>query len=177
MEISRPTTKEEFSEMQAIYEDSFPECEKKPFSLIIQKMNGNLVDMWSIKESGEIYGIAITMKYKDIVLLDYFAMETQARGRGFGTRALEQLKRIYDGKRFFLEVESTLEEGASNQRQRIRRKEFYLRNGLHEIGMVVEIYQTQMEVLTFGGEITYEEYRNLYRQVYGNERADSIRLI
>ncbi|MBQ8596993.1 MAG: hypothetical protein IJ409_04305 [Lachnospiraceae bacterium] len=140
--------------------------ERKPFKMIKQKAAGSETDVWMLDEGGEFMGLAITMNANDLVLLDYFAIHEKKRGGGIGSRALKLLQEQYEGKRFFLEIESVYEE-AEDLEMRKRRKNFYLRNGLTEIGIMAKLFGVNMELLGFGCKVSFAEYRGLYRQIYG----------
>ena len=57
-------------------------------------------------DTGDFLGLAITILYKDIVLLDYFAVDDNQRNNGAGSSALRMLLERYLGKRFLLEIEA-----------------------------------------------------------------------
>ena len=101
-----------------------------------------------------------------MVLLDYFAIEKSFRGQNLGTEALALLKKRYEGRRFFLEIELSELEGPG-QGLRIRRKQFYLRNGMKETGVKVCLFQIPMELLTDGQNMVFEEYHEFYEQTIG----------
>lgn len=174
MRFTQARTKKQYREIRKLYESSFPKCEKKPFWLIKQKQKRGLVDIWQIEEAGEFMGLAITMKSGDLVLLDYFAMAEDKRGEGCGSHALQMLQKHYKDRRFFLEIESTREE-SENREQRERRKHFYLQNRMTELGMLVDVFGTEMEVLGYRCDLNYAEYVSVYREVYGKRKADRLK--
>ena len=57
------------------------------------------------------------------------------------------------------------DEKAENEEERKRRKAFYLRNGLKETGLFVNVYDTDFELLTPDGELTFWEYVDFLREV------------
>ena len=63
-----------YDKIKKLYEESFPKEEKKPFDLILQKQKENLVEILSIESNNVFLGLIICAKYKDSVLLDYFAL-------------------------------------------------------------------------------------------------------
>ncbi len=176
MKFKRAKTRAELAEVKDLYEEAFPVCEKKPFWLIKHKQRKGLVDIWRIEEGDEFTGLAITMKAKDLVLLDYFAMAEKKRGGGCGSHALKMLQKHYGDKRFFLEIESTYGR-AENQADRERRKHFYLRNQMTETGMLVDVFGTEMEVLGYRCILNYEEYVSVYREIYGSIKARGLKKI
>lgn len=54
-----------------------------------------------------------------------------------------------------------------DQELRIRRKQFYLRNGMKETGVKVCLFQIPMELLTDGQNMVFEEYHEFYEQTIG----------
>lgn len=163
------------SQMKQLYLSAFPKAERKPFCLMKQKCRQGKMDMLSLEsDAGEFLGLAVTVFYKDMVLLDYFAVNVGERGNGVGSEAFEMLKKRYEGRRFFLEIEIP-DKTAKNAEQRIRRKEFYLRNGMIETGLLVVLFGIEMELLTDHCQLDFEEYHELYEKQIGRLYARRIK--
>ena len=160
MQIEKATSRE-LLKIKKIYLEAFPKSERKPFRLMKQKAAEGVMEFFAIREKGKLAGLAITVLYKDMVLLDYFAIEKSFRGQNLGTEALAFLKKRYEGRRFFLEIELPELEGPG------RRKQFYLRNGMKETGVKVCLFQIPMELLTDGQNMVFEEYHEFYEQTIG----------
>lgn len=175
MRLIQAGTWKQYKNMKRVYKSSFPSCEKKPFRLIKKKQGEQLSDMWYIEENDEFAGIAITMNSGELVLLDYFAIAPEHRGQGYGSKALALLKEQYRDRKFFLEIESTLtSQPAVNMDDRKKRKAFYLRNGMSELGITAEVFGTEMELLGDGCTLEFEEYRSVYNDVYGEWAAGNV---
>lgn len=153
--------------MKRIYLEAFPLAERKPFGMMKRKAKKGCMELLSVCDGQEMVGLAITVLYQDMVLLDYFAMDQRLRGRNYGSRALQLLKERYADKRLILEIELVEDVHAANREERIRRKNFYLRNGMEETKIRALVFQVPMEVLTAGKPITYEEYHELYEKMIG----------
>lgn len=156
-----------------LYKSAFPGYEQKPFYLIWLTHKKGCVDVWAIEDEGDFSGLAITMNAGDMVLLDYFAIAEGKRGSGIGGKALRELQGHYKGKRFFLEIESVYTQ-AENLPERIRRKRFYLSNGMTEMKLMAKVFQTDMEVLGYNCTLNFKEYRSVYDQAYGKWAAKNI---
>lgn len=104
MQIEKASSRE-LRKIKKIYLEAFPKSERKPFRLMKQKAAEGVMEFLAIREKGKLAGLAITVLYKDMVLLDYFAIEKSFRGQNLGTEALALLKKRYEGRRFFLEIE------------------------------------------------------------------------
>lgn len=174
MQLEKATTRAQWKEIRKLYEAAFPECEKKPFWLIRVKNKQGKADMWYLKENDVFVGLAITMNHKNLVLLDYFAIDEKMRGKGVGSTALKALQTYYAGRQFFLEIESVYEH-SENLSQRKRRKQFYMQNDMTEMKMMVHLFGTNMEVLGYGCKLDFDEYQGVYRYAYGKRFASKIK--
>lgn len=165
MEI-RTADNSELRRMKRIYLEAFPKVERKPFRMMKKKARQGSMEMLAIVEDGQMTGLAITVLYKDLVLLDYFAISRDSRGCGYGSCALALLKERYKDRRLVLEIE--LPDGNSGRlEERIRRKRFYLKNGMQETGIHALVFRVPMEVLTAGKPLTYDEYHEIYEKTIG----------
>ena len=173
MQLIKPKTCLDWFKIYQLYKKAFPISERKPFALIFNTFHKEHTDVWYIQEDNEFIGLAITMNDQDIVLLDYFAITQSKRNQGYGTKALKQLNDIYNNHRLFIEIETTLE-SSDNQHERLKRKQFYLRNGMKELHIQANVFGVNMELLGFKENITFEDYYNTYIHIYGKQSADHL---
>ena len=172
----RPDEKR-ISDIRALYFEAFPKSEQKPFSLILEKAERGEGELISIEsEGGEFLGLAITLCYKDILLLDYFAIRAELRGGGIGGEAIELLIKRYADRRFILETEDPDEEGADNREMRMRRLGFYLRHGLRETEWRIMLFGVKMRVLCGGRAVTFEEYHEIFEKLFSEKIATNLDL-
>lgn len=171
-----PPNKENLTRIKKLYRSAFPRVERKPFRLILRQCEKGEAEIFAIETNdGKFAGLAVTVKYNDIVMLDYFAIHPNARGKGIGSRALQMLKKRYADSRFILEIES-IDEPCKNLETRQKRRGFYLRNGMKPSGFTARVFFTDLEILTAGEPVTFEEYRELYRSHLGEKMAGKIKL-
>lgn len=166
MNLRNASTHKDWKKIKQLYIEAFPACERKPFTIIKYKHYKKASDVWMLEENGEFVGLAITMNGSDMVLLDYFAIDHDKRGMGYGGKALKLLQEKYVGYRFFLEIERTDVE-ADNLAERKKRKAFYLQNDMSEINVYVTLFGVDMELLGYHCDVSFEEYRGLYVSNYG----------
>ena len=148
-----------------LYRSSFPDAERKPFSLIERKAAMGTMEILLMSEGGARMGLAITASDGELVLLDYFAVDPSKRGQGAGSEALLLLA-MYGDRQFFLEIERPVDD-APNLEERILRKQFYLKNGMLETGIHIQLYGIPMELLASRAGLTFEACRGMYRELYG----------
>lgn len=154
--------------VRALYEEAFPEIERKPFSLMEELSGQGQMEILAVVENEEFLGLAINMMAGDTALLDYFAVSPDSRGGGIGSRSLQLLLERFRDKKYIFEIEMQ-DDSADNAEERKRRKAFYLRNGLKETGVFANVYGTDFELLTPDGELSYNEYTDILYAILGEE--------
>lgn len=167
MNIQHPTRFMHWVKIYSLYRSAFPKNERKPFSIIRSNFKKGRGHIWYFEEDGVFAGLA-TSVYDEtgMVLLDYFAVSAKHRDRGWGSKMLPLVLKQYEGKRLFGEIE-VVDEAANNYAERNRRKQFYLRLGLTALGTKVKLFGVDMELMTNGCTLTYEEYLEFYRKNIG----------
>ena len=176
MKIIKATDKKRLKIIEELYLRAFPLAERKPFEMMVKKQSEGTMEILSIEEENSFLGLAIFAYDKDIALLDYFAISDELRGQGVGSRAIKALQKIYSGKRFVLEIETT-KKPYKDLEMRQHRKAFYLRNGLHTMDFDVNLFGVEMEILSNADHLNYEEYLDVYKNACGLKYADKIHLI
>ncbi len=177
MKILDAIVSNNLSKVKNLYYKAFPKDELKPFNLILQKQKEGSVDVLAIENDSEFVGLAITAIYKNLVLLDYFAIEENSRNRKFGTMAFNLIKNRYGDKKFFLEIENPENMECENKLERLRRRNFYLKNGVVELPYLVDLLGVEMKILANTNDLSYDEYLSVYSNVFGREISDKIHLL
>lgn len=176
MKIVKAADKMRLNKIEQLYLQAFPAEERKPFQLMVEKQIEGTMELLSIEDKNGFLGLAIFAFDKDIALLDYFAISPEFRGQGIGSRAIRSLQKIYDGKRFILEIETTKLQ-VPDLELRKKRKEFYLRNGLHTMDFDINLFGVEMEVLGNCPSLDFDEYLDVYKHACGPRFAQKIFLI
>ena len=158
MEIQQASHIKHWLKIYPLYRSAFPKSERKPFSIIRSNQKKGKGDVWYFEEGGVFAGLTTTVKDENgMVLLDYFAVSEKHRDQGWGSRMLPLILNQYAGKRLFGEIEVE-DPNAENYAERKRRKQFYLRLGLRALGIKVKLFGVDMELMSNGCDVTYEEY-------------------
>ena len=174
LKIRNCTADEDLTAIRSLYEDAFPECERKPFDIMVSAI-GHGLDICAIEEGGSFVGLAITLVHGGVALLDYFAVAPHRRGCGIGAAALDLLKEKYSGQALLIEIEDPSDE-CDNREIRVRRLGFYRRCGMKIMPYKVYFYGTKMLTLTSGGDVGFKDHIAVYENVLGSEVASNITL-
>lgn len=159
--------------VRGLYGRAFPDSERKPFKLIMRMWRRGRTDVWCFRNNGRFAGFAATINDEDAVLIDYLAVETAVRGRGLGSRMLEELQRQYAGRGLFVEIESAYEQ-ADDADGRLRRKRFYMRNGFVPMNVMAGVFGVDMELLAWNCRVDFARYHAFYRDNLGEMAARNI---
>lgn len=169
-------SKDNIKKLKRLYERAFPRAEKKSFSLIMRLAKEGKTKIYSAEDDGEFLGLAIMILHADVALLDYLAIEESKRDKGIGGQVIETLKAIYKDSKFILEIEDT-EKDIPEREMRLRRKKFYLSHGLTVMPYKICLFGVDMEVLTYGGDVSFEDYHAVYSSTLPKRIPKKISLI
>lgn len=174
MKLIKATDEDRIKSIEALYLRAFPEIERKPFMEMLQKQEEGTMELLSVEDDENAFlGLAILAYDKDIALLDYFAVSDEIRGRGIGSGAIQALLERFREQRLILEIESTKKD-CPDLAMRIRRKAFYLRNGLHTMDFDVNLFGVEMEILSNARQLTFDEYIDVYKNACHPKYAEKI---
>lgn len=154
---------------RSLYNSAFPSAERIPFDILLYKAKGSNVMFFAVVDKAEFKGLTYTVWYNDIVFIFYLAVEKQARGNGIGSQILKLIKEEFPSCRLVLNIEA-LDDNAPNNDERIRRREFYVKNGFYGAGYNVREYSVIYENLCFAPKerpVTKEEYNALIKAYLG----------
>lgn len=171
--LTPPCCLRDWLQLCFLYYRTFPEAERKPFPTILKKYRENSTDILCIRKDTQFLGFASTMNSPHMVMLDYLVISQKHRGSGIGTAAMKQLMDRYAGRAFILEIESPYEPGPAQAMCR-KRKQFYLNCGMESLHIMAEVFGIPMELLGKNCSLSFEEYRNFYRDFYKPQSADHI---
>ena len=173
MRFFKPSKRIHYFRIKRLYREAFPIYERKPFGIIKEMAKKGKTDLWYLEDEDGFAGLAATINGPDTILIDYLAVARKRRGTGVGTRMLTALLEHYRDYGVFLEIEE-LDETAENSQERVRRRDFYLRQGFVPMQTHVNLFGVNMELLGVGCHLTFDEYRDFYLNNYGKFAYDHI---
>lgn len=173
IKLEKPRHDRDWLRIYALYLTAFPAAERKPFPIIRKMYRQGRADVWCILRCGVFSGFAATIRGDNLILLDYLAVCGPERGKGVGSAAIALLLARDQDKGLFVEIESTLEEGA-DRASRGKRKRFYLAAGLEELKVTARVFGVPMELLGRQCTLDFARYRSFYRDFYSPWAAEHI---
>lgn len=150
--------------VKRVYENSFPLSERFDFAILKQCDSEQNVHLSCIEQDDIPVGMQFTIDMpNDLTYLMYFAIDKEYRNQMIGSKALQNL--IVSRDKIMLCIENPDRELA------IRRKAFYLRNGLFETGIIFEDTGILYEVLISDKDYkpTVQDLRSRYQCMTSNK--------
>lgn len=144
----------DYNELKALYKQhikkDFPFWERRPLFSMKWLYKKGQYTCFALKEQGKIvaYAIFIHGGTASSVLLDYFAVVSEMRGGGVGSRFFKTLAECWDKSGVVIECERP--EAAKTEEEkstRSRRVDFYLRNGAEMTGSRWRLFGVQYTIL------------------------------
>jgi hypothetical protein len=176
LRVRRLENKEDWKNYKRLYHEAFPSIERKPARMIRKLEKKGCTDIWVMEDQNKFVGLGSTLAADDIVILDYFAVCANSRSHGYGSKGIRKFQDLYQDRRFILEIERT-DVQAENLQERLRRKDFYLRNGMSELGVKVDLFGADLELLGSGCQVSFTEYKNVLAQTLGEKAAERVQLL
>ena len=147
MELRKVTS--EFPDMHlldGLALEAFPPEEYLAPAEILEMSPKTNLDFWSLYDNDRFVGFCVIARHLTMVYLFFLAITPENRSKGYGSSILSLLSETYESCQFTVDFEM-VDENASNYDQRIRRKEFYMKNGFKETGLFLTYFGVSYEVL------------------------------
>lgn len=148
----------EKSELETINEEAFPISERNSIDDLYASGNDGNLDVIGIYADNELAGFFAVRKFGRIRYMAYFAVCSEKRSKGIGSKALNLLKDFYPDCRIVCEFEAP-DESYENNHIRLHRRDFYLRNGFFETGWYSFYDENEFEIACSEAEFDMQEFR------------------
>lgn len=153
----------DLSEIKDLYIRSFPINECREFDDFLHIHSKNF-EPYIFYKDNMFVGFAFLLNYKDISHILYLSILEQYRNQGLGSEILSLIHDLKINQRIIVDVERQ-NELMNNNLQRIKRKQFYFRNGYKTTDIKYRWRNEDFDVLIYGNHITYEEFENFWENV------------
>lgn len=136
----------EYQEIKSLLCRAFPKDEQTPMWMLRILALRKSMDFSAYYDGETFCGISYTVSTDDLVFVLYLAVNDNIRSKGYGSAILQCMKQKYASKVIALNIEP-LEPDADNYAQRIRRFEFYAKNGFTDTGCQISDGRCKYQIL------------------------------
>lgn len=131
--------------MERINNESFPESEHIDAEDMFY-FNGMDIRVLGIYADEICVGFFTVIIKEDCLYICYFSISGERRGQGIGTQALRALQEMFADRQIVVDFEAFDEKDAPNPEERLRRRNFYYRNGFSATGSYMYYMEAEFEV-------------------------------
>lgn len=150
---------------EQINDEAFPISERMSFDEIFDFASDTDTDVLGIYDGENPVGFAVILKNAECGYVYYIAIDNHVRSKGYGSAAIQEMMKVYSDLQLILDFE-VIDENAENNKQRVRRKNFYLNNGFHETGHYTLLRNERFELVCSGGELRDAPLKDLLRIIH-----------
>lgn len=163
---TEPITRESrfWEQVNTLAKEAFPPEEYLAPAELVRMARSDDFDFLALLDGEAFVGFMVVMLYEDMAYLFFLAIDADSRGKGYGSRAIETLRAEYPDKTHTVDFEM-LDDAASNQEQREKRRAFYLRNGYQETGLFLSYLGMDYEVFCMGDHFDTETFKAMMKTI------------
>lgn len=154
-------------QIKKLYRSAFPADERAPLALLLRRADTDRDKFYAVTDNEGFAGLIYTIESDKMLYVFFFAIEESKRGKGCGSQVLEKLRGMYPSKPIALEIEDMSETDAENYPDRIRRLEFYKRCGFVQLGIKLNEFGVNYELLGTDTSVTNEDFLALMKDYLG----------
>lgn len=153
----------EYSDIKELICRAFPKSEQIPVWLLKALARRKSVSFLAYYDNGSFCGISYTASTDKMVFVLYLAVNDKVRSKGYGTAILEYLKELYADKPISLNIEA-VDTNADNYAERVKRFEFYKKNGFHDTEHKITDNGEIYSILSNADEFNIDDYRSVLKR-------------
>lgn len=126
--------------------------------------NQKSVDFLAYYDGDSFCGISYTVSDGGLVFVLYLAVNDKIRSKGYGTAILQYIKRKFPDKTITLNIEP-LAPNSGNYAQRVRRYEFYVKNGFVDTQYQITDNSGSYQILATTEKFSIKAYKSVIKRL------------
>lgn len=125
--------------------EAFPVEEYLSPDKLVDMSKDECFNFYYLCDDNTFIGFVALQIYKDLCYLFFLAVSKNNRNKGYGSKIIKLIKEKFSNKTHIVDFEM-LDIKSNNFNQRIKRREFYLKNGYKETGLFLSYLGVDYEV-------------------------------
>lgn len=147
----------DYDRILEIYKNSFPEVERFPAWLLRIMSHLRGINSIAFYDGNNLCGFSYFLVNEKTIFILFLAVNDKIRSKGYGSQIIAWIKDNYPNRDIFLDVEKP-NENAENNHQRMKRIEFYQRNGIFKTNHTFTYDGVTYEILCTDKNFSEEDY-------------------
>ena len=149
------------ADVKNIYFDSFSKKERMPFLMMAAMSKLWNTEFLGFYDEDILCGFAYLAHNSKIVFVMFLAVDKTLRSKGYGSAILQDIQNKYPEKKIIVSIEPC-DKDAPDIGLRLRRKDFYIRNGYKETGYMMRLNGIVQEIIISNGEFDKKQFRAFF---------------
>lgn len=150
----------DIEKINLLAKEAFPPEEYLAPSEMIEMAKDEGFDFLALYDKEVFVGFMTVKQYKNITYLFFLAIDKQNRSKGYGARAIKTLKELYPNTQQVVDFEM-LDNKAENNKQREKRRLFYLSNGYKPTGEFISYLGVDYEIFCMDDKFNIDIYKEM----------------
>lgn len=157
----------EYKTVKGTYKKSFPRFEQIPYGILLAyaKRKGSL--FIAFYDEGVFCGETYLIHLGNTVFILYLAVNPELRSQGYGSKILSWVQQKFPNHKISLTIE-TVDESRKNYEERLKRREFYSKNGFTSTPYRVKEFGVVYDILSNNVDYSFEEYEKVSKYLSFN---------
>ena len=162
MKIINKNNENEINKIKNLYYSAFPKNELLDFKVFLSKNDFKGKKILAFYDKTNFIGFAITISRLKITNILYLAIESQLRGKGYGTQVLKNIGKFFQYNCIIVDVEDP-DKTEINKEERLKRIKFYLNSGFKLTNIKYFWEGEYYIIMALNGDITENEFWNFWK--------------
>lgn len=147
----------DYEHILEIYRNSFPKVEQFPVLLLRIMSHLKGINSVAFYDGNNLCGFSYYLVNEKTVFILFLAVNDKIRSKGYGSQIISWIKENHPNREIFLDAEKP-DENAENNDQRVKRIEFYKRNGIFDTNHSFTYDGVTYEILCTDDNFSDEDY-------------------
>jgi len=122
------------------------------------------IEIWALYDLMELVGFTTLRTTNDMTYLFFLAFDDSFQGKGYGKEALAKIRELYSDTSVTVDFE-LVDEKAKNNEQRIRRRNFYLKNGFSKTGWGLAYLGVEYEIFCMNQPFSIDSFKAMLNKL------------
>ena len=154
-------------QIKHLYRTAFPSNERAPLPLLFHRSDNGRDSFFAVLDNDEFIGLVYTIQTEKMLYVFFLAVTEDKRGKGYGSKIIHIIKKMYPEKVITLLIEDTTDKNADNLSQRLNRLKFYESNDFKQLNIKINEAGVNYELLGTATTITKNDFLALMKDYLG----------
>ena len=162
------------ADIERLNAEAFPVEEQIPIYDLVRMSKQDEYVLLAAYEEERFIGFTFLTVKKPSVYLFLLAVSASLRSKGYGGKIVQSICKIYSDCQIVVDIQR-IDEPCNNLQQRLKRREFYLRNGFHPTSSYLLFNGMNFDILCSNPSFNKNAFKKVLESMKGNGFSLEIR--